>query len=91
MQNKQNENPEIKVIFGPFFFLTVFRHFSVSEYYKYSRTARNIVRFTTGMNILQKTADHLRTGASCTEQARQKEPETAIYNHNTTIPAPRQP
>lgn len=35
----------------------------MSEYYKYSRAARNIVRFTIGMNILQKAADHLRTGA----------------------------
>lgn len=63
MQDKQNGNPKIKVIFQQFFFLTVFRHFFVSEYYKYSRTARNIVRFTTGMIALQKAADHLRTGA----------------------------
>jgi hypothetical protein len=49
MQDKQNENTEIKVIFQQFFFLAVFRHFSVSEYYKYSKAARNIVRFTTSM------------------------------------------
>lgn len=49
MQDKQNENTEIKVIFQQFFFLAVFRHFSVSEYYKYSRAARNIVHFTTSM------------------------------------------
>lgn len=63
MQDKQNRNPEKEVIFEPFHFLAVFRHFSVSEYCKYSRTSRNIVRFTTGMNILPKAAGHLRTGA----------------------------
>nr|DAF43381.1 MAG TPA: hypothetical protein [Siphoviridae sp. ctEJG5] len=49
MQDKQNGNPEIKVIFGPFHFFTIFRAFSVSEYYKYLRTVGNIVRFTIGM------------------------------------------
>lgn len=50
MQDKQNRNPEKEVIFEPFHFLAVFRHFSVSEYCKYSRAFRNTVRFTTGMN-----------------------------------------
>lgn len=49
MQDKQNRNTEKEFIFDPFHFLPVFRHFSVSEYYKYSRSARNIVRFTTSM------------------------------------------
>ncbi len=43
-----------KGYFPAVLFLTVFRHFSVSEYCKYSRTARNIVRFTTDMNISAK-------------------------------------
>lgn len=38
-----------KGYFPAVLFLTVFRHFSVSEYCKYSRTSRNIVRFTTSM------------------------------------------
>ena len=63
MQDKQNGNPEKKLFLSRSIFVPVFRDFSVPEYCKYSRAARNIVRFTTGMNILQKTADHLRTGA----------------------------
>ena len=54
MQDKQNEIPEKEVIFKPFHFLPVFQDFSVPEYCKYSRTARNIVRFTTDMNISAK-------------------------------------
>lgn len=49
MQDKQNEIPEKEVIFKPFHFLPVFQDFSVPEYCKYSRAARNIVRFTTSM------------------------------------------
>nr|DAD58431.1 MAG TPA: hypothetical protein [Caudoviricetes sp.] len=55
MQDRQNGNPEIKVIFGPFHFFAIFRAFSASEYYKYSRTSRNIVRFTNGMTNIAKT------------------------------------
>ena len=49
MQDKQNWNTEKEFIFEPFHFLPVFQDFSVPEYYKYSRSSRNIVRFTTSM------------------------------------------
>lgn len=63
MQDKQNRNPEKKLFLSRSIFEPVFRDLSESEYCEYSRASRNIVRFTTGMIALQKTADHLRTGA----------------------------
>lgn len=70
MQDKQNRNPEINVIFQQIFFLTVFRHFSVSEYYKYSRASRNIARFTTGMTNSAK--DYGPPADRCREFPRRK-------------------
>jgi hypothetical protein len=48
MQDRQNGNLGKTVIFELPLFLVIFWTFSMSEYCKYSRASRNIVRFTTG-------------------------------------------
>jgi hypothetical protein len=63
MQDRQNGNLGKTVIFELPLFLVIFWTFSMSEYCKYSRVARNIVRFTTGTTNFIKAVDHLRTGA----------------------------
>lgn len=63
MQDKQNENPEIKVIFGLFFFRPFFGLFlclnisNIQEPPEISFVSQSV------WPILQKAADHLRTGA----------------------------